>query len=95
MSISVFQILFPLFDIVFDFWPFLILAPLQNRRSGIRNMVFVWGLWAIIRIILFFNPEPISKSMLIPEPLSTILFFVTGVILIAIWIGLTYWRQNP
>ena len=32
--------------------------------------------------------------MLIPEPLSTILFFVTGFILIAIWVGLAYWRRS-
>ena len=94
MPTSVLQVLFYIFDIVFDFWPVLLLAPLQNRRSGIRNMVYVWGFWAIIRIILFFNLEPISKSWLIPEPLSTILFFVTGFILIAIWIGVTYWRRS-
>ncbi len=56
-------------------------------------MVYVWGFWAVIRILLFFNPEPASKSFLIPEPLSTILFFVTGIVLIAIWIGVTYWKR--
>jgi hypothetical protein len=91
---SLLQTLFSIFDFVFAFWPILILAPLQNRRSGIRNMVYVWGFWAIIRIILFFNPDPISKSLLIPEPLNTILFFATGFILIAIWIGITYWRRS-
>jgi HJR/Mrr/RecB family endonuclease len=57
-------------------------------------MVYVWGFWAIIRIILFFNPESISKSLLIPEPLNTILFFAIGFILIVIWIGITYWRRS-
>jgi hypothetical protein len=94
MPSSVLKMLFLIFDIVFDFWPVFLLAPLQNRRSGTRNMVYVWGFWAIIRIILFFNPEPFSKSWLIPEPLSTVLFFITGFILIAIWIGVTYWRQS-
>jgi hypothetical protein len=89
-----FQMIFLIFDLVFDFWPVLILAPLQNRKSGIRNMVYVWGFWAVIRILLFFNPEPISKSLLIPEPLNTILFFATGFILVFIWVGLTYWRRN-
>jgi hypothetical protein len=88
------QMLFSIFDIVFDFWPALLFAPLQNRKSGIQNMVYVWGFWAAIRIILFFNPEPISTSLLIPEPLSTILFFVTGFILIVTWIIVTYWRRN-
>ena len=50
--------------------------------------------WAIIRIILFFNPEPISKSLFIPEPFSTVLFFVTGFILISTWIGITYWKRS-
>lgn len=94
MPASVLQMLFPIFDLMFDIWPVLLLAPLQNRRSGIRNMVYLWCFWAVIRIILFFNPEPISKSLLIPEPLSTILFFVTGIILIAIWIGVTFWKRN-
>ena len=57
-------------------------------------MVYVWGFWAVIRIVLFFNPEPISKSLLIPDPLNTILFFATGFILIAIWGGITYWRRS-
>ena len=94
MPSSAVQMLFYISNFVFAFWPVLILAPLQNRRSGIRNMVTVWGYWAIIRIFLFFNPEPFSKSLLIPEPLNTILFFVTGFILIAIWIGRTYWNRS-
>jgi hypothetical protein len=94
MLTSLFQMLFTIFDLLFDFWPFLILAALQNPRRWIRNMVYTWFFWAVIRIILFFNPEPISKSWLIPEPLSTILFFVTGFILIIIWIGVTYWRRS-
>jgi hypothetical protein len=94
MFTSVLRIFFPVFDMVFDFWPILLLSPLQNRRSGIRNMVYVWGFWAIIRIFLFFNPEPISKSLLIPEPLSTILFFGTGLILIIVWIGVIYWKRS-
>ena len=89
-----FQMLFYIFAMVFDFWPVLLLAPIRNRRNGIRNMVYVWGFWAIIRIILFFNPEPISKSLFIPEPLSTVLFFVTGFILISTWIGVTYWKRS-
>jgi hypothetical protein len=88
------QMLFTIFGFVFAFWPVLILAPLQNRRSGIRNMVYVWGFWAVIRIILFFNPEPISKSLLIPEPLNTILFFAAGFILIFIWVGIIYWKRR-
>lgn len=90
---SLLQILFPVFDMVFDFWFVLILAPLQNRKSGIRNMVYVWAFWAVIRIILFFNPESIS-SFMIPEPLNTILFFITGFVLIAIWFLWNYYKSG-
>src|SRR6266545_1055742 len=79
---------------VFDFWPALLLAPLQNRKSGIRNMVYVWAFWAVIRIILFFNPEPITTSFLIAEPLNTILFFVTGFVLIAVWVVWNYFKSS-
>ena len=88
------QMLFTIFGFVFAIWPLLVLAPLQNRRSGVRNMVYAWGFWAVIRIILFFDPEPISKSLLIPEPLNTILFFVTGFILIFFWVGIFYWKRR-
>jgi Restriction endonuclease len=90
MLASTLAMLFPLFDLIFDFWPILILAPLQNRKNGLKNFVFAWGIWAIIRIFLIFNPNPNSKSLLIPEPLSTSLFFTTGFILIFIWLASSF-----
>jgi hypothetical protein len=93
MLSSILQLLFTMFGFLFVFWPILFLAPLQNQRSGIRNMVYVWGLWAVIRILLFFDPAPM-KSFFIPEPLNTILFFVTGLILVGLWIGITFWRRH-
>jgi restriction system protein len=57
-------------------------------------MVFYWSFWAVIRLILFFNPEPNFKSLLILEPLSTILFFITGLLIIALWVGQIYWRRS-
>lgn len=92
---SLLQILFTVFENVFGFWPIFMIAPLLNRRRRIRNMVYVWFFWVVIRIFLFFNPEPISKPLtLIPEPLSTMLFFGSGFILIVIWIVITYWRRS-
>ena len=75
------QMLFYVFDILFDFWPVLVLAPLQNRKNGLRSLLYFWIFWAIIRVALLFNPEPSSGSMLIREPLSTTLFFITGFVL--------------
>jgi hypothetical protein len=91
--LSLINMLFYVFDIVFDFWFVLILAPLQNRKSGLRNMIYVWVLWAVIRVILFFAPEPLP-SLMIPEPLSTILFFVTGFVLIAVWFIWNYFKSD-
>ena len=91
---SLLQILFPVFDMVFDFWFVLILAPLQNRKNGFKSMIYVWAFWAVIRIILFFNPEPLKTSFFIPEPLNTILFFVTGVVLIVIWFLWNYFKSG-
>lgn len=88
------QILFTTFDLVFDFWPLLLLAPIQSRKYALRNMAFVWLFWAVIRLILFLSPEPISTSLLIPDPLSTTLFFIAGFLVITLWVGQTYWRRN-
>ncbi len=91
--LSLINMLLYVFDIVFDFWFVLILAPLQNRKSSLRNMIYVWVLWAVIRAILFFAPEPLP-SLMIPEPLSTILFFVPGFVLILFWFVWIY-SNNP
>ncbi len=78
------QMLFSIFDLLFDFWPVLVLAPLQNRKNGLRSLIYAWTFWAIIRVVLLFNPEPSSGSMILPEPLSTTLFFISGFLLIII-----------
>ena len=41
-------------------------------------------------VFLDFNPNPSSKSLLIQEPLSTILFFTVGFILVSIWLSKSY-----
>ncbi|MBI9043505.1 MAG: restriction endonuclease [Anaerolineaceae bacterium] len=89
--IAYMQILFPAFDILFDFWLFLIIAPLKYRRSGVRNMLYAWVLLAIIRVILIFNPNSTILSWMIPEPWNTNLFVVTGIILVLI---LFLWKSN-
>jgi hypothetical protein len=90
MLASTSLMLFSVFDLLFDFWPILLLAPLKSIKNGLKNMVFVWGVWAVVRIFLIFNPNPNAKSLLIPEPLSTSLFFTTGIILILIWLAKSF-----
>jgi hypothetical protein len=91
--ISFLEMLFLFCGFAFPFWPVSLIAFVLNRKSRIKGVVYLWGFWAIIRIILCFDPKPIPK-LLIPEPLNTILFFATGFILIVIWIVITYWKRN-
>jgi hypothetical protein len=92
---SFIQILFTVFENVFGFWPFILLTPLLNlRKNGIRYLLFSWGFWAVIRVLLLFNPQPMSHPLtLIPEPLSTLLFIGAGLVIIVIWIGTTFWKR--
>ena len=80
---SLLQILLNVFDIVFDFWPLLLLgAPLRSRKGNpVRIMFALWAFWAFVRVMLMFNPESITPSLLIPEPWNTLLFFATGAVL--------------
>ncbi len=71
MLTSLLFILFTVFDYAFDFWPLFLITPLFNRKNGLRSSLYVWSIWAVIRIFLFFNPLPGTKSLLLPEPLNT------------------------
>ena len=73
--------LFYVFDFAFDFWPFLTLVALKDWSCPVRNMLIAWAFWAAIRVLLFLNPDPSAVSLLLPEPLNTVLFFVAGAIL--------------
>ena len=76
---------------VFPFWPFiLIINGLRGRgkpklENIIHNTLLFWVLLLIIRGVIFVSGvELFSVINLIPEPLSTILFFITGIILVII-----------
>ncbi len=77
-----FWILSMTFAMIFPLWPFLMLAPLQRRRNIVSRMLFVWGVLAAMRLLLFFVPTSFP-SYLIHEPFNTILFFVAGAVLLA------------
>jgi restriction system protein len=90
---STLEILAYVFSFVFIFWPFVILGPLQRRRHILYNMLVMWSFLALVRILLFFNPQPIP-SFLIPEPLNTILFFATGAVLFALKFGRAFLQHR-
>lgn len=70
----------PLF---FAVWAFIILSVFLNRRNRLINAFFLWFLLLLFRTGMYLYHVP-PFSFLIPEPLNTILFFLTGLILIAI-----------
>ena len=81
------------FDMIFDFWPFIIVNAIKGRRNMLRDMVLMWAFWAVVRVILFFSPEPLG-SIIIPEPLNTILFFVAGAVLLVLYFFFKTWKEN-
>ncbi|MDH7488265.1 MAG: restriction endonuclease [Anaerolineae bacterium] len=78
-NIGLMDILFPMFDLVFDFWPFLLVSSVINaRRNLLRTALAIWAFLGLMRLVLVFNPAPIMQSLLIPEPQSTGWFLVVG-----------------
>lgn len=82
------EAVFALLGFIFNFWPILVFAPLQKKRVTFKAIIYGWLFWAAIRLFLMFDPNPIH-SIFIPDPLNTILFFATGLTLIALW---SLWR---
>jgi len=77
---EVIQFLGLVFGFMFSFWFVIVLAPLGWRRGkvfrGIQvNWVIMFVGWILAR---FVKPMP---SIFIPEPLNTILFFLSGLVL--------------
>jgi len=84
---AVFVMLFPL-------WPLVVLAPLLRRtEKTLTAMVLLWifmlGGWVLAR-----RASPEAGSFLIPEPLNTGLFFLTGAVLIIVFIALPLLRRS-
>ncbi len=50
---TVLDILFPTFEFVFDFWPFLLISALKGRKNLLKQMLSMWALWACVRVFLF------------------------------------------
>jgi hypothetical protein len=66
---------------IFAFWPLIVLAPLTWRKNILLGMIYLWAMFAILRILFFVFSIPVSV-LFITEPLNTFLLFATGGILI-------------
>lgn len=88
-NIGLMDILFPIFDLIFDFWPMILVSSVVNVRRGLlRTALAVWAFLGLMRAVLLFNPTPIKQSLLIPEPQSTGWFLVVGATLGLVQLGL-------
>ncbi len=66
---------------VFPIWFAVILGPLVGwRKNALPGMLAFWGLLAVGRLLLMFSSNPVNSYM-IPEPLNTIIFVLTGLVL--------------
>lgn len=98
-NLNLMDILFAIWDMVFDFWPFalasvLLRGLLDRRRPSLREALVMWTAFAVFRVVLIFNPAPIRIPLLISEPLSTILFLASGLVLLAMPIGWNLLRRG-
>jgi hypothetical protein len=72
-------------SLLFALWPLMFISQLRTRKPKniIPNMLIVWGLIAVFRVLLFVTSFPLL-TLFIPEPLNTIVFFLIGPILFGI-----------
>lgn len=80
---------------LFSFWPLLLVSIVLDGRSLFFAAATTWVLLALMRIFLFFVPSTVFPiSFFIPEPANTILFFVAGLLLFGLKVGIRVWKQR-
>lgn len=73
-------------SVIFALWPVYLLAPLKWRRNALKGMIVIWGVLAVVRVLLFLIALPII-GLFVPEPLNTVVFFAAGGLLIVLKIA--------
>jgi restriction system protein len=86
--------LFSVLGFAFNLWPLLPLTALLSRGHVTRTFVFTWLTFAVIRALIALAPRSPSPALLIPEPLNTNLFVVTGAVLIVVYIAVRVWQPG-
>jgi len=90
-----------LLSLPFVYWPltliialtFFLLKKQDEFQTIIKGLLVCWGVICLCGVSVLISVQmliPLPKTP-IPEPLSTILFFITGIVLIAIKIA---WRDK-
>jgi HJR/Mrr/RecB family endonuclease len=70
--------------VIFTLWPLMILAAFVNtsKRFALGNVIALWILLLIFRVGMYVHNVQPMNLFFIQEPLSTILFFTVGLVMI-------------
>ncbi len=82
-----------IFSLIFGFWPLMLLAPLNWRKNTLLGIIYLWSLFAILRILFFFFSITPSV-LLISEPLNTFIFFGSGGVLFLIYFAYNSYKKQ-
>ena len=93
LEISFAEILFTMASVLFPFWPIVFIVPMRGRRKIYGSMAAVWLLMFVLWILTLISPYE-TVSFLIPEPWNTILFVLSGFVLIAVKVGSSHWQRR-
>ena len=94
-SISPWAILFTVLGLLFQVWPALLIAPLQQKGNGLSSVVGMWVILALIRIVILLDPEPLLATLFWADPLRTSLFVFVGTLLAAGYLGKRLLGRSP
>jgi HJR/Mrr/RecB family endonuclease len=77
----IFQSMLTIIGFMFAFWPLIVLAAFQQLRNLLVALTVMWAFASICWIGYVFTPVS-QQFHIIPEPLNTVLFFLTGVFIV-------------
>ncbi len=78
---------------VFSLWPLIFLSIFADQRRFLANTLTLWFLLLLARLFLWLKPT-LPTFTVIPEPLSTWLFLLVGVLLIAANVASAFRRRR-
>ena len=85
LSISMLDILFVTFGLLFPLWPLVLVRLLDTRGDPFHSLAAHCLILASVRTFIAFDPHPMLLFSLVPEPANTLLFLATGAGLLVIW----------
>ncbi len=81
------DLIFAILGLVFAIWPLVLLLPLKYRGNGLGSLLGMWCILAVVRIALIFDRLKMWDMLLLAEPTRTLLFELTGIVLLLVLIA--------